>query len=86
MPRRGTRRSNYAEQRRYQGYIISQNAFTDHRKAESVNVLGDDELAYHLFNRFDDPLLCLIGIYSEGEILSDARGEGSHQHLDTTTQ
>jgi hypothetical protein len=57
--------------------IVLQNARIDPLKAETVNILSNDEVFAFLAGSFDGPWRAYAEKYSQGEVLVDSRGEGS---------
>lgn len=80
MTRRG-RRSPRARMRRFISRLLSRHAHRDFRKAESVNILGEDIIAREVKQRFGAVDWSLIFNITRGEVLSDSRGEGSLQKV-----
>jgi len=78
MGRRG-RRSVRAKMRRFISRLLSREAHRDRVKSESINTLGEMEIAYAVQKRFHHIDWGLIHQVHRGEVLSDSRGEGSLQ-------
>lgn len=78
MTKRG-KRSKYAVLRRSASHIVQENAHIDYDKGEQINVLTKADLYDRLYEKhgFMDARVLLE--YERGEILSDPRGDGSHQ-------
>lgn len=81
MPRKRGGRSQYARQRKYVSRLVSKAAHRDYRKSESINVLTPTDIYDALTEKFDLPLFTVIRSYDRGEVISDGRGEGSHDRL-----
>lgn len=72
------KRSEYARQRKYVSRLVSKNSHRDYRKSESVNILTEADLYDALTEEFGVPHPAVIQSYNRGEIISDSRGQGSH--------
>jgi len=75
------KRSPEAQERRAQKIRVKQivlaNARIDHLKAETVNILSNDQVFAFLVGEFEGPWRAHAEKYSQGEVLVDSRGEGS---------
>lgn len=67
--------------RRYISRIISRQAHRDLTKSESINILNPDTIAEAVKNKFGWADWSLIFHILRGEVLSDSRGEGSLQRV-----
>lgn len=78
MPKKRGGRSPHARQRRHASRIVSKNAHRDYRKAESINTITDMDLYNALQEKFGMPYISIVQSYERGEVISDGRGEGTH--------
>jgi len=63
--------------------LVSRTAFVDVKKAESVNVLSQAEIYDALSRRFRRVHRTIIHNYDEAEVVSDSRGEGTLQKVES---
>lgn len=86
MTHRG-RRSREAHIRRTAARIVSTNAHRDRDKMESVNILTPGLVLKALIDKLPkqrvSDLLKHKDMFTKGEIIADARGEGSQQGVPT---
>lgn len=75
------RRSEIARQRRFVRRLVRRKSHQDRRLAESVNVLGEFEIAGAVNVRFGSVWLGAVDEFTRGEILSNSRGEGALQKV-----
>lgn len=81
MTRQRGRRSLYAYQRRLAGAFLISRAHRDLRHAEAVSSVSSRELLRFLAARVSQVALWLVPDVEVGEVLLDARGEGSFQRI-----
>lgn len=79
------KRSREAHIRRTTARIVSQNAYRDRSKSESINVLTQGQVLKKLIDKLPkhriNDLLEYRDMFDRGEIISDSRGEGSQQKM-----
>ena len=78
MPRKRGGRSQYARKRKYASCLVSKESHRDLRKSESINVLTEADLYDALTEEFGVPHPAVIKAYDRGEVISDGRGQGTH--------
>lgn len=81
MTRRG-RRSREARQRRYVNQLVRKTCHEDLDLKEAVNILDQREIRIALNTKFGYAHVGVSQTFEKGEVLSDARGEGSLQQRD----
>lgn len=59
--------------------IVSEEAHKDRRKKETINVLTPKQIFHALFDKFGYVVQGIHLTYTDGEVTTDSRGEGSIQ-------
>jgi hypothetical protein len=72
------KRSEVSQQRRFIKRLVTQCAFQDRQRSETVNILSREAIASSASQAFDYVLSGLAD-YERGEVLADSRGTGSLQ-------
>lgn len=72
------KRSELSQQKRFIKRLVTECAFQDRQRSETVNILSRGEIAASASQAFDYVLPGLAN-YELGEVLSDSKGTGSLQ-------
>jgi hypothetical protein len=72
------KRSIISQQRRFIVQLVTQSAFQDRQRSETVNILSRDAILASAAKAFEFVLPGLAN-YERGEVLTDGRGSGSLQ-------
>ena len=78
---RSRRRSPFKVQERWARRFVRLSSHQDRELAESVNVLSQRDIQDALAEHFDGAFAGVPRLFDEGEILSDARREGTQDKV-----
>jgi len=89
MPRKRGKRSQRSYQRQHENRLhiaqrqhasrfLSKESHRDYLKAESINVLTREDIYDVIYEEFGIPYTSVVKAYDKGEVISDGRGEGTH--------
>ena len=76
------RRTDLFAQKRQAARIVSQHAIRDLQVKESINLLSQGEIAYHIINQLGTYDLEVVTCFERGEVLRDMHRTGSLQRIE----